>query len=103
MNNNPINIDDIIEFEITYKPTNATLNKPLYEIDNDIVEIESYSYKYEANKLMTLSVKQDNNTYTVYLDNNEIFKVTANAFNLSGHVGVFSKNAEAVIKEIKVQ
>lgn len=37
---------------------------------NDIVEIESYSYKYEANKLMTLSVKQDNNTYTVYLDNN---------------------------------
>ena len=70
---------------------------------NDIVEIESYSYKYEANKLMTLSVKQDNNTYTVYLDNNEIFKVTANAFNLSGHVGVFSKNAEAVIKEISVK
>ena len=36
-------IDDIIEFEITYKPTNATLNKPLYEIDNDIVEIDIYN------------------------------------------------------------
>jgi len=36
-------IDDIIEFEITYKPINATLNKPLYEIDNDIVEIDIYN------------------------------------------------------------
>ena len=70
---------------------------------NDIVELESYSYNYEANKQITLSVKQDNNVYTVYLDGQEIFKVTANVFNLSGHVGVFAKNTDAVIKEIKVQ
>ena len=70
---------------------------------NDIVALESYSYNYEANKQITLSVKQDNNVYTVYLDGQEIFKVTANVFNLSGHVGVFAKNTDAVIKEIKVQ
>ena len=70
---------------------------------NDIVTLESYSYKYVAGQEMTLKVKQENNTYKVYLDEQEIFVVTANVFNLSGHVGMFSKNADAVIKEIKVQ
>ena len=41
-------IDDIILFDISYKPNNATLDTPLYKIDNDIIEIDIYNKKIKC-------------------------------------------------------
>lgn len=70
---------------------------------NDMVILSQKSYQYNANEDICIKVVQNNNQYIIYIDDIEMFKVNANVFNLSGSVGVFSKNAEAIVKSIKVE
>ena len=70
---------------------------------NDIIVLNEKSYQYKTNEDIYIKVVQNNNQYIVYIDDVEMFKVNANVFNLSGSVGVFSKNAETIVRSIKVE
>lgn len=60
------------------------------------------SYDYVPGEEIDIKIIQNNNNYIVYIDGEEIFNINANICSLSGGVGVFASNADAVFKTLKV-
>jgi hypothetical protein len=59
-------------------------------------------YDYIPGEEIDIKIIQNNNNYIVYIDGEEIFNINANICSLSGGVGVFASNADAVFKTLKV-